>query len=537
MATEPSAQPQEPAGEPIPQGLLDKALDNLRQLARGNGVPTGVMSIKSFEGKIYTLDARQVFRIIASGNEMIVNGRPQGPALKSREELQEEIRSAASRTASSPGIRPVLMEILNKRDDMGFGLNGETLDLPLPASRYVVPLPCDACHGAKTVACASCRGSGRSPCMKCQGRREITCLACRGTQFQFAGQERVSCRVCRGRGRVGCPTCRQLGHTPCLKCRSAGKIPCRLCGGTGFRSLVASITYKAESRLEYDRTALPYEASSQWSRMKGGAFKGRHIEARFAPPPSAAMEKKTEEVMIPCHIRVPSGAITFAVGAEEVKGRLFGMQGLLTNLPPFLEMLAAPGLRALSEAAAPGGHVAGPLERAIRYRLTADIVLAVASFAPLKAYHLLQKRYPQGIGEDALKQAVRDASSALRRIGRKPRLIGFGIGTMLSLIIYGLWFLLPLRPRDLFVMDLAFVVVCALAAFFCIRYTAARAIGRVLGRLQKNGRKRFLPDTASSAFLAASGSLGTGLLMLQVCALKGMALPSWYAALLHTAGF
>ncbi len=533
-----SPQQKEGKGEAVAPDVLGRALESFRHLVRGNGIAPAAIRIKDFSGHMLDFEARTIFQVRTVVSESYLNGKPQGPVLKSKEELQHEIAEAASKTAAGPAIRPALMDSLAKRGDMGFGFNAETITLPLPASRFILPLPCEPCHGTKVIACAGCRGTGRAPCIKCHGRREITCLSCRGTQFQFAGQQKVSCRVCRGRGRVGCPTCRQTGQTPCLKCRSAGKMPCRACGGTGTRSLVTTITYKAEGAFEYDRSTVPPQASLLLEKLKGTLVADKHAEARYADAAPQAPEAEIPgRVVLPSRIRLPFGAITFEIGNEETKGWLFGNQPFLTGFPPFFEKIAAPGFQALAQAAQPGGHKNGGLEKAIKFRLTGDIVLAAASFAPAKAFKFMQKRYPYGMGDDALKSGLRHAAIALKGMGRGPRLLGLTIGLMLSIILYGAWFAVPLRPVDLIAADAVFAAVCGTLTVLSIRLTASRAVGRVLGRLQKGGRQRFLRDGGFSLWTGTGVSLLTGLIILHGSFIAGRSMPSWYAVLLQMAGF
>lgn len=541
-------QPDTEAG--VPDALTDKAVELLRQAVRGNGLQTSAVTLKHFNGRILAFEARNSFTITHEISEKYIAGRQQGTILGSEEDLRREIEQETQKTAHDDAIIAQTIEALKTRKDLGFAIDGHTLPLPQTPHNYVVHQQCPACHANGRMPCLKCKGQGHEVCTRCHGQKEMLCRQCRGTRTLNTQQGPIQCKFCQGRGRTVCDLCRRQGRIACKTCHSTGQCPCKDCNGSGWRSLVAALKFKVAGHFSYQNGSLPKDVPPLIDSLGPELVTEGHAKADIVTDKerlkAAAEEGQKNEYAILYDVRLPWGDIDFTIRRTTISGKLFGYRPALVQMGPVLEKILAKGLRLLDDAAANRGDASRKLQDALRYRAISEAVLATAMHPPRKALSLMRERYPFGIQNTTLKNMLQMAGRALQNTTRRPRLYGLGIGLGLTALLYGLYYIGPLRdmirphtgaPAAQAAIDFFLVLLGGTITTASIQLTAARALRRSLRAIKsKAARKKLVPKAGQSALWGYLGGLILYFTMINAAIMTGAAAPAWYAKLTATIG-
>lgn len=546
---------EKPDNKPLPErpvekvdpALLEEALDVVRASVRGNGVRPEDVTLAGFEGEVLHFEAFEKFRIEPKVSEKLVHGRERGEVVGSQQLARHKVQTSVERAARNPDIRTITQTALKRSKNVGLGNDGQTIRFERMKQAFVSHEICSACSGKMKVLCQPCQGTGKMLCGKCRGTREVLCPFCHGKQFENTPQGRRSCGRCRGRGRIRCTTCKQTGSLPCPSCKSMGHMVCKNCTGTGWHSHVTFLEIHAKSEFFYEREALSPEVPPLIDERRNELVTGQHVEAYINEEKRRTEEldrkSRPDEYLIPYNVRLPWGEIKFKLRDEEVKMKLFGFMPSLVQSPPFLEVLTAPGLRAIEEAAGAPRHTADRIREATKFRVAAEALLAAAQLPPRKALDYMCRKYPFGFRTEHFRHVLTHAHMALQRLTRGARTAGVAAGTVLAALVDAFYFMGPLRPyfqrvigveNFMVIPDAVWMGLSAAIAVMTVKLFMGLTIYRMLGKfLPPQKRGRLTPKIGRSVWWAAGGAAIAYFAVMIFAAMQGFPAPGWFAPVLH----
>jgi hypothetical protein len=529
--------------EPIDPALVAKAVDMLRAVARGNGIMSGQITAKGVEGEVHNYEGLAYYKIEPKTAEKRVPGKMNGQVLGSHSEMRAKIQAAVEKATANPDVRKHTVAVLKKRRDLGVAVENFYITLDRLRQNFVVHEGCTQCGKDGRTPCGFCHAKGKVTCRKCHGTKEMMCPVCRGTQFINGPNGRQSCTRCHGRGRARCTECQALGFETCQACRGTGQLQCQNCNGTGWHSLVGTLEVRAKSHYDYDKSDMPPELPALIDALGPKLVTEQHAQAKIIEDEERYRElaqvSKPDEYVIPYHLRVPYGKVTFSLrGKEEIGGMLFGFTPRLIDLPPFLEKPLAPSFAALDAAAAGGGN--GKLRAATRSRMVGETVLTTLRFPRKKALRMLQKRYPVGVDGARLQKTILAADKALAHVMRGPRTMGLAIGALGAGTLYAAYMFAgrgPLAavlsaqdPRVLMIADLAVALAGCGCAAVAAQVMMTRSVRQALGKLAaKVPGSQLVPKAHLTMLMALGLAVPLFFSAMEGAHLAGRDLPSWYA--------
>lgn len=536
---QPEQQP-EREKEEIDPALPEKALDDLKTMLRGNGIKLENIGLKGCDGEVINFEAWEVFKIEHTTAEKHVNGREQGDQAGSYTDAQAKIKAYIERITKDPDVKKQTLNLLNKREDLGFGIDNQIIRLDRLNKKFVIHEPCAPCDSSGKILCQNCRGKSETICVRCRGERFIQCHTCHGAQFIETPKGRVQCNMCQGQGQIGCDMCRQKGEVPCPKCKATGRMQCHNCGATGWHTHMFNVNVKAVGNFQYDAELLPEDIVPFIDEYRELLILDDHAQIRIIEDRTKDAEleqlSKHDEYIIPYHVKLPWGDIVFSYKGKALGGKLFGYNPVILDMMPLVEKIIGPGLKALSQAAQGQGDIGALLGKAIRYRTIADAFAATIPYPPRRAFSIMRENYPFAISDNVLQMMIRNAGLAMKHLTKKPRMNGLAIGAVITAILYGAYFLGPLRGiivaqtaasfPDL-VPDLAMLLLGGTIITSLIQSTAAKTLHQALGKLAR--KVKLAPKMEESMLWGGPAALGLFALMLMLSFATGADTPTWLA--------
>ncbi|MBU0800778.1 MAG: hypothetical protein KKA05_07210 [Alphaproteobacteria bacterium] len=435
--------------EPLDKDLIDRAVLLLRGVARGNGLMSGQIIAGEVSGEVLNFEGLAYFKIEPKTSEKRVPGKEKGQVIGSASEMRSKIQNAVEKAASNPDVRKHTIQVLKKRPDLGAFMSNQYVTLEKLRQLFVVHEGCAPCGRDGKTMCQMCAGKGSTKCKKCFGTKDMPCTLCRGTKVIGTAQGQKTCTRCHGHGRITCTVCRHTGIIPCPTCKRTGNMPCQNCNGTGWHSLVGTLEVKAKSRFDYDRAALPPDITPRIDELGPKIITEKHMQAAIIEDEERfkqlAAISKADEYIIPYHLRLPVGKVTFVLPKkQELQADLFGFLPVLENLPAFLEAPLAKAFAALE---------AGKLREAMRARFVSESVMTALRHPRKKALRMMHKRYPYGIGAERLQKTIIAANGILKKIVTGPRWMGLAVGSVVAAALYAGYFIAPSRQMLRGVVD------------------------------------------------------------------------------------
>jgi len=534
--------------EEVPPALLKKALEDLQELVRGNGMKPEGVTQQSFDGEVLNFEAFEVFKIEPSVGDKRMPGKQKGEVAGSYTDAQQKIKAALEKIARDKEVRRMTRDLLKKREDLGFAIDNLIINLERLNKKFVTHDSCGPCGATGKLACAYCKGKRQIACTKCLGKRQVMCQACRGSQFVNTPKGRQQCNVCRGRGRVNCRMCRQTGFMQCPRCKSGGKMRCQHCAGTGWNSRVFFVRVKAKAMFRYDREALPEDVPPLIDEYGPLLVTDRHAQVRFIEDQRRDEEldrlSKPDEMYIAYHVKIPWGDIEYMMQMNEVKAKLFGFTPMLEKMPPVLEKIMNPGMKSLAQAAEGTGNISQHVTKAISYRGIGELLLAAIPNPPQRIAEIMRENYRYGIYDETLGRMAEQAIAALRNLTKRPRLQGLALGAIFSGILYASYFMGPLRGTILAQLGTAFpqlipdlgMAICGGAAITgVIHLMATQTLKSVLHKAVEESKSEYkiklAPKPVESGLWGYPAGVLLFALVLYLSVMQGFAAPDWYAML------
>ncbi len=542
MSEEPKA-PVTEEKEEIDPALLEKALEDFRALIKGNGLKPDSLKLKGFEGEVINFEAYGIFKIEASINEKRVAGRERGEQSGSQTDAKQKINTMIETITLDREVKKLTVNLLEKRQDLGFGINNQLIKLERLNKKFVIHEPCPSCDASGKIVCKNCRGKKLITCVKCQGQRDIQCHNCHGAQFINSPQgERQQCTYCHGRGQISCELCRQSGEVSCPKCKATGRMVCHDCSSTGWHSHVFNVSLQAKGKFDFDRENLPEEVPALIDEYGPKMLTEKHAQIRIIEDSrkdeEMDMRSEADEYIVPYHVKLPWGDIGFSVKDKAIKGKLFGFNALLIDIPPLLEKIIGKSLRLLDQAAQGQGNVAVHIGNAIRARAIGETFLSTLSNPPPKALIIMQERYPYGIKETTLKKMITNAGAALKHLTKKPRQKGLGFGIAIAALFYMAYFMGPLRSLIIgkitttlpdIIPDSGAIIISGVIVTAAIQINVSNALKRALDKLpSKSSKTKIAPKLQQSALWGFPAAMALFILILVLTITTGTEVPAWY---------
>lgn len=479
-----------------------KALAQIRSAVEGNGIDPAHVLLGTVDGKILEFQGALHFRLVVKASEShspspkMASGE-QLQTVRSRGELDTEIRAYTSKTLDDPGIGGRLAAAILARADKGFGLGGSEIPSGLPVRHFVIQEPCPTCKGAAKTACPHCHASGRLPCPTCNGTKMAVCYACKGRKTKDTPNGKVPCPICHGHGRITCKPCKATGTIPCGTCQTTGKVVCSTCAGSGHKTHRTTIEIMAVANSDFDTASLPSRAVQIIEKM-GGKFMAQGHATLETQPVRPDGEKGA--FILPCTFSLPYADIGIVFPGQKCRAVVFGQRARIVDAPPFLDRLLIGPVRKL-QSAARGGNAYGALRQAARAKAIRTAIIAAAQHSESKAVLELRRAYPVGLSAMAAQKIIALINKSLNRVTAVPALIGMGGGLIAAAGLYALNFSEAFRAAlsshlghsmAMNAFDL-FILLCGgFLATMAGSLNARRAVRSILGGESASGANRLV---------------------------------------------
>lgn len=516
-----------------------KALIRIRKAVEGNGLDPQTVLLGAVEGSTYNFEAHIYFRFTPkTTEENLQAGRPPGATcqtLPTRADLEREIAVYTHKIIEDPTSGAQAAAVILARPDCGFGFTQETLPAAFAPKNYLLKENCPDCKGATKSACAKCHGSSKTACPKCKTTKFAICPLCYGRKT--SADKKNKCIKCLGHGRIPCMACHQTGYIPCTGCGGTGKNTCKTCSGTGWTGRRITVEMGIVADYDYNRGALPPELAPIVEKLGPKAVAQGY--ARLESGPVIRGEDRASFI-IPCQLTMPFAKVGVMLPDQNFTCTIFGYNGRVTGLPPFLDRLIEPGVRELRKAAASGNIALPHIRKACQFRAIKLALLAAAKTSPGQAIESLRREHGTTLSIAMTKNLVALANRALNRIATLPTLIGMGIGLSAATGIYALAF--SQTGRDLIsgaisnaalsgLVDLLILLTGGFLTTLGASTGARQTFRSVLGDVAQ-GKSTIRRRWATILGWALSIVFFFGIAL----AAKGEHAPQWLSALTHIAG-
>lgn len=538
-----------PANTPLPEsGALGPeyatpALEELRTAVRGNGLNPRLVTVKNINGKVAEFDARVSMSLSMRTMEKIIGGkRTEGEKVEGPQGLRDAMERDRLKILNTEDIIKKIRAKMAERKDKGFGTRNEIVKLPFLTKEYVQHQPCRTCNAQGELKCQRCHGKGFEVCPKCNGQSMEICPQCRGAQLIFMGNGKVPCPKCNGQGRTPCMMCHQTRKISCSVCRSKGSTHCQNCNGLGWHSYITTSEVDVICTFDFDRQAVPEKLlRTVETRAREVPLYAEITAQPLDLPREGESENKINPDVIQLRYRVnlPYAEAEFALGkTSSIHAFLLGRRAEIAEAPLFLEALLKEGMQALKDAGDGRGNVAAKIQRAGSYRTIRQAIIAAAKYSRPKAFKLVKRNSPLGIGDTAIKNLIVNADRALKNITAKPRLHGMIAGVTAGFVLYLAYMMAGIRvaftgglQNSLYHIPIDGVVIAGgmLFALMSIQFFGASAIKKALGKLLPEDQKHMVMTKAGhngpwSALLCILFFL----IAAEISVQYGGAPPDWY---------
>lgn len=533
----------------------DHALKQIKSLVKGNQCDPESVILEEFEGEILHFQAETMLNIMTKLTNNRVVGRAQGIVKVDNEIAAKEAMTKAYLTLhKDKDMEKQIRDTFLNRPDRGFAVDGVVVPLPFWKKEFAVQEPCQTCKTTGNVTCLPCGGKGVSPCPRCHGTAMTHCSHCNGAQM-VTGQngQRIQCPICHGRGKIGCNLCAQSGRAQCKTCRSRGTTVCPNCQGNAWSSMIHTVEIQARTAFDYPRDKLPNKVVAMIEKY-GDKIKEyaeikvaqdhvsvvNHDDEEKAKEQELADKRQDLRIPILFEVILPYGHLEYIINDKSYYTFLFGNQASLEHVSPFIDDLIKNGVRKLHDAAELRGDVHENLKMAGEYRTVKEGIVFTATGSVKKAKDKLKQANMLGLSDSKIDEIITLSDRALKNITKKPRMVGLGISALVNLVIFGIYFLTPLRdglighaPNTILHAFVDGIVLLATMyiGVMAIQMTAESAIKKTMAMLLPGGIKTAPPKLGQVAYWNIVLSLAIFIGVVAISPQTGTA-PSWYMQLL-----
>lgn len=502
---------EQPAGK-IPDDVVEKGMERLHAVIKGNGLKKSSMTLDKCEGRVLEFQARNRFKIEPTISEKQTTGREQGEVCGSAADVKSRIQNEIETLGQNRDIKKYTIKQLKDRKDKGFGVPHQSIKLDKHKHRYVLHESCNICRGDGKIECKHCKGKGREVCNRCHGDRFMVCNMCRNTGVMNTANGQQQCTECRGEGRIPCRYCNQSGQQQCSMCKSTGQLGCQECNQSGWRSKVTAVQFKAVNSFEYDKENLPAEVIAVIDDLGPELISDNHAEAKIIEDISRDKEidqkGRENEYVIAYDVSLPWGELFAKMKTMPVRGNIIGYQGELLFVTPFMERLTAKPLGDIHAMAASGHITQAKLKAISRFRIVREALFAAARLSPAKARAYMEDKYPFGFDPGKLEKTIAASDRILKLITKAPRQKGMIAGVGVSALLFAGYFFggVPGLLQDnvggtgiSLIADLLMLAVGCGLTVLTIKAVAQKALHEMIGQfLPEKARKGLSPKTGKA---------------------------------------
>jgi len=396
------------------------------------------------------IKGRTGFSFHAKTKQYTKPGRINAETIVTEGRLQNEVDNYLRKIENEKTYENAALAAIKSLPFQGFGADKTPISLTKSATSFVEHQTCHSCHGQKQTTCAVCGGRGQSTCNQCGGTGETSCFVCNGQGQIRIGDQLQPCSQCQQRGRVYCSTCHGQQRIPCPPCQAKGHIICKACNGEGASSQIVDIMPEAITKSEiyiHDLDPEPKRMASIVSPEKLVA--GGHAICKTVNPPQKLEEErayyedtpKEERQVVHYEVEFPWAVAELSINNKNYKIYFAGKKGAVCESDNFMDPILDKPLDLLDKAAKNAADIGTILEQACQFRFSRETLAAVVTGKKKKAAMKLYKNYSLGLEKKIIMAAVNNAYLAMKRITRKPRYIGLGLGLAVASALYTGWFL------------------------------------------------------------------------------------------------
>lgn len=508
--------------------LTQKALKQVRALARGNGPNPDAIQIQKTDGGIIKCEAITHLEIHPKVTQEQKVGQHQvGRVLPNPEALTKAVKAQSTGAIKNTEVRKLMAELLLKRPDKGFAIHGEFFDLPTLNASYCLHRPCGTCNGAKRTTCRTCNGQRQETCYSCRGHGIIPCTFCHSTGFEKGpnGQQQ-QCTHCRGTRQMTCKLCQRRGKITCRQCQGNGAIGCNTCKSMGVFTDITHINLQMKTLFEIDRAALPHPAV-KIIETKGGAM----VQSKQIAVQGEQVKREDGGLAIQYDVEFPYATVILGINGRPLQMEIFGTRGRIVKLPAFLENMTGTVLALLEEAGKTKAGVQSKIIKASKTRIIGEALSFTLRMPRNKALLSLKKRYPIGITNDGLKHLIQASHQAIQNLTASARYSGYAIAGVFNLALNGAYFMGGVRDmvvpllgaQGTSIVDFALIPLGGFIGALVTKYIAKRPLQKALGHFIKNIKAHRLGVIPNYGI-----SLGAFILVLIILKFTGQALPAWF---------
>lgn len=506
-----------------PAQLIKKTEKRIMAQLDGNGLDPASAILTAKRQGIGSFTARTTFEIDCDVKTVTRPGKVNQGKIVGNGQLQGEIAAYSGKVLSNKSLTATVEAMIKKLPLEGFGADKQRLSITGNQEILTEHKTCGNCAGQGQSQCHICHGQGRIQCRLCNGHGELQCMTCGGQgQTTINGQTQI-CTMCQGRGRSFCTQCHGQKIISCTQCQSKGFVVCKGCGGEGASSVVTTITPVAVTMAQIHLQELDDDPKRMASLV--GAEKlaaGGHITVATTKPPEEKEEERawyqdaatTDTSGIYYLAKMPWAVTVLEIGKQTYDIALIGNKGAIAETKPFMDVLFKHPANLLQQAATGGGYVAGLLKEACQYRVSRETLIAVITGRKKNAMIGLQKTYAIGLSKEMIQKLVKDAYLSLKRVTRRPRYIGLGIGLALCVALCYAWFIGGLqqaisggdRPRNIgYAIDLIILFVGMGLSVTVVKSAGYFTLRSVMRDLKIETRK--IPAAGTAGIYAIIGSV------------------------------
>lgn len=426
---------------PPTTSLAEQALERFNSVAKGNDIAPDFIKLIDKNEAVYMLIGKMILvpNCDAQTNQYLGSVKGKGkqvfPSIAAMRQAAMEKQQAMMR--EDKWIAEAVAE-LAAAPGQGWGADGAKVTLPSQTVTLAATDNCPTCTGSGQITCTQCRGQKRTMCLYCKGQSQEQCPNCYGK-----GEDPVNpgkpCLICNGTRLAPCRYCHGTGWMPCQACQGKGGTQCTICKGIGKITEEISLTGHAQTNFHISKDQeFPSGLLRGIDRIGTANLEKGHADITMRPP-AEDKEDKTAKYTVRYTAKIPYADLKLRFGDDRiVMVSSFGKKGLLLGCPLFLDKALAHTRELLASAAK--GEI--PLEDAMITRVARDalsIELSGRNIDPANGAKELRKIYPIGLSPVAIREILRNISTAIGLATRKSRVAASS--TILFLSTVGFWWL------------------------------------------------------------------------------------------------
>lgn len=445
----------------IHQSYKDAALERARKAVNGNQFDPNELNLIKFEGEILNFEAKNDVSYTTRFIKKSIPGRNES-AIKCANE--SEVKTSAyneyEKLRTDGDFEKKVRELILKREDLGFAAKNLIIPIPFWHKEYVIHEECSTCRTQGVLRCQNCAGKGFAPCNQCNGSGMRYCSYCNGNKMVAGpnGQRQI-CMTCNGTGRSSCNQCNQTGRINCRTCAGRGVTTCSQCQGLKWISHLYVYDMDVILQFTYPKEQIPADIAA---RVEKEGYKIKEFaEIKINTEYQIALNARKEEeipleerqkeqlnyIKIPIfyNVMLPYAHIELAIKEKSYYAFIFGTNGIMTHVSPFVDDVLKEGVRKLDDAKDDRGNIINNLRIALSYRTIKEAFLYTLKHSKSKALKQLLQANTIGLSDSLAKKLITNSEIIIAKLSHKPKNTALIISALFYAALFGIYLITPLR--------------------------------------------------------------------------------------------